>query len=504
MLDGLTSSRSAGLLVHPTSLPGPFGSGDLGPAAFRFVDFLAAAGQTSWQVLPISPTGYGDSPYQAFSAFAGNPLLVSPEVLGADGLLPPSVLDAHRVAATTRVDYASVIMRRWTLLEQAFDIFEADADMVARATQERFNQDNASWLAPFALFMALKGAHEGQPWTTWEPALVRRERGALDQWADRLERSVRLHSFVQRLFFAQWTRLKTYANERGIRIVGDVPIFVAHDSADCWAHPELFQLDQNGDPLFVAGVPPDYFSATGQLWGNPLYRWERHAADGYAWWIARMRQALRATDLLRLDHFRGFAACWSIPAGATTAETGQWVAGPGVALFTALRDALGSLPLIAEDLGVITPDVEALRDDVGLPGMKVMQFAFDSDANAVDLPHNYVKRCVVYTGTHDNDTTAGWFMAAPDHARRYATRYLALDDDATPGQATAALLRATQASVADVAIVPLQDVLGLDTRARMNYPGREEGNWSWRVSADQLTDALATRLYDLASLYGRR
>jgi 4-alpha-glucanotransferase len=492
-------ARASGILLHPTSLPGPYGIGDLGPAAYQFVDFLVAAGQTCWQILPLGPTGYGDSPYQTFSAFAGNPLLISPELLVEDDLLPPAALDHAPLFPAGWVDYSPVIDYKQRLLEQAFVSFEEHAAPAQRDAVQRFATEQQSWLDDFAPFMALKDAHDGAPWTQWEPEVAARLPAALAGQRRRLERAIRRHIFVQYLFFRQWTALKEYVSQRGIRIIGDAPIFAAHDSADCWAQRELFHLAPDGRPTLVAGVPPDYFSATGQLWGNPLYRWDILAATGYAWWIDRLRTALSLVDVLRLDHFRGFAAYWAVPGDAPTAETGTWEPGPGADFFTALQEALGSLPFIAEDLGVITPDVVALRERFGFPGMKVLQFAFDGDATSPHLPHNYSPHCVVYTGTHDNDTTAGWFVTAPRKVRAHALAYMA-SDGANPAWD---LVRLASASVAETAIVPLQDLLGLGSAARMNRPGQPGGNWRWRYTPDMLTEELAHRARTLGALYGR-
>jgi len=491
--------RACGILLHPTSLPGPYGIGDLGPAAYQFVDFLAAAGQSYWQILPLGPTGYGDSPYQTFSAFAGNPLLVSPQLLVEDGLLPEAARGDAPAFPDDRVDYGRAISYKRRLLEQAFARYPRDASPDLRRAVEEFAAANRSWLEPFALFMALKDAHDGRPWTEWAPDIAAREPAALARWGKPLARATQGHIYSQYLFFRQWTRLKDYAAGKGIRVIGDAPIFVAHDSADCWAHRELFYLKPDGQPLVVAGVPPDYFSATGQRWGNPLYRWDVLAATGYTWWIDRLRAVLATVDVLRLDHFRGFAGYWAIPGDAPTAETGSWEPGPGIPFFEAVEQALGRLPIIAEDLGVITPDVVALRDRFGFPGMKILQFAFGGGADNGDLPHNYERAYVVYTGTHDNDTTAGWYATALPHEKEYVRAY-AHSDGADPAWD---LIRLAYASVADTAVVPLQDVLGLGNEARMNLPARPGGNWQWRYIAGALTDALSERVAELARLYGR-
>jgi 4-alpha-glucanotransferase len=493
-------SRSSGILLHPTSLPGAYGIGDLGPAAYRFVDELVAARQTYWQVLPLGPTSYGDSPYQTFSAFAGNPLLVSPELLVRDGLLDRAALRDVPALPAGKVDYGPVILFKQRLLAQALAHFEAHAPAGLGAEIERFAAEQSSWLADFALFMALKDAYGGRPWPEWDREIAARQPAALAHRRSQLAAGIRLHTYGQFLFFRQWMALKRYANKRGVRLIGDAPIFVAHDSADCWARPELFYLQADGRPSVVAGVPPDYFSATGQLWGNPLYRWDVQAATGYAWWIARLRTVLSLVDVLRLDHFRGFSAYWQVPATARTAEKGSWERGPGAALFAAAQEALGSLPIIAEDLGVITPDVETLRDHFGFPGMKILQFAFGSGADNPYLPHNYTRSCVVYTGTHDNDTTTGWFASATEKVRAHTLGYTGAHGKE---DVVWALVRLALASAADTAVVPLQDLLGLGSAARMNQPGTRGGNWSWRYAEGTITPELIERLAALTVLFGR-
>ncbi len=498
-------TRASGILLHPTSLPGPYGIGDLGPTADRFVDFLADAGQAYWQVLPLGPTGYGDSPYQTFSAFAGNPLLVSPRLLVDDGLLPPAALNDAPLFPAGHVDYGAVIPYKRRLLARAFAHYQQQGAPDVRRAVDDFAARHRSWLAPFALFMALKDAHDGRPWTEWEPDIAAREPDALARWGERLAEQARGHIYNQYLFFRQWDRLKGYAAGRGIRIIGDAPIFAAHDSADCWAHRDLFYLKPDGQPTLIAGVPPDYFSATGQRWGNPLYRWDAMAADGYAWWIERLRTVLATVDVLRLDHFRGFAGYWAIPGDAPTAERGRWETGPGIPFFAAVERALGRLPIIAEDLGVITPDVVELRDRFGFPGMRVLQFAFDAFEAGPDnphLPHNHARNAVVYTCTHDNDTTAGWYAAASPADREYARAY-AHSAASDPAAVAWDLVRLAQSSVAHTAVIPLQDLLGLGSAARMNRPGQPGGNWQWRVEAEALTDALAARVAKMARLYGR-
>jgi 4-alpha-glucanotransferase len=494
--------RSSGVLLHPTSLPGPWGIGDLGRAAYRFVDFLAAAGQSLWQLLPLGPTGYGDSPYQCFSAAAGNPLLVSLDALIERGLLSRdevSAAAASRYLDSDRVDYGAVIGFKLPLLRQSFARLAAGADPELAAAFERFKGENSAWLDDYALFMALKDAHGGAAWSEWPAELRGRDAGALGRARAELAADIEVQRYLQFLFFSQWAPLKAYANERGISIVGDAPIFVAYDSADVWASPELFFLDAEGNPTVVAGVPPDYFSATGQRWGNPLYRWERMARDGYAWWVARLRAAFAQVDILRLDHFRGFAAYWEVPASQETAINGRWVRGPGAALFSRLEQALGGLPLIAEDLGLITPDVNALREQCDFPGMKVLQFAFDGDPANGYLPHHHVQNCVVYTGTHDNDTTMGWYSGLDEGQRDVVRTYLARDGADIAWD----LIRVAMLSVADMVVTPFQDVLRLGGDARMNTPGLLGANWGWRFRAEALNERVAGDLRFLTALSDR-
>ena len=493
-------TRASGLLLHPTSLPGPYGIGDLGPAAREFAAALGQAGCTFWQVLPLGPTGYGDSPYQTFSAFAGNPYLVSPDDLLAEGLLVPEDLAARPAFPAGQVAYGTVIPWKRALLRRAFARFREGRSPHLEGAWVAFRQAHAAWLEDFALFMALKEAQDGAPWTAWPEPLRTRQPDALAQAAREHAEAVERVAFEQFLFFRQWQALREAAAVHGIRFIGDAPIFVAHDSADVWAHPELFCLDKAGQPTVVAGVPPDYFSATGQRWGNPLYCWEAHRQQGYAWWLARLRTLLDLVDVVRLDHFRGFAAYWEVPAEAPTAETGRWVPGPGAAFFAAVRDTLGDPPLIAEDLGVITPDVVALREQFGFPGMKVLVFAFDSGPDNPFLPHNYTSpNFVVYTGTHDNDTAMGWWQRASEEEKDFLRRYLATDGRDVAWD----LIRVAWRSVAKWAIAPVQDVLSLDNRARMNYPGRLGGNWVWRMEGPLPEDALA-RLAEFNAIYGRK
>ncbi len=492
--------RSAGLLLHPTSLPGRFGIGEINEAAYHWVDILVAAGQTVWQMLPLGPTGYGDSPYQTFSAFAGNPLLIDLTRLANEGYVPHQALEEAPIFPEERVDYGAVIAWKKPLLLGAYQRFVASADPAEMATFNAFcAEHDATWLHDYALFMALKEHFGGKAWDTWPQELRRREPAALAAWSERLSSTIMAHKFLQYQFFKQWGELKRYANERGIQILGDIPIYVAYDSADVWARQELFHLDEDGHLTVVAGVPPDYFSSTGQLWGNPLYRWDVMATQSYQWWIERVRMMLRQVDIVRLDHFRGFEAYWEVPAGEETAVNGRWVEGPGAELFEALFNALGEVPIIAEDLGVITPEVEALRDRFGFPGMKVLQFAFDGDAANPYLPHNYERNCVVYTGTHDNDTTRGWFESTSERERAFCLSYLGY----TPDDIAWALMRLAASSVAALAVFPVQDVLGLGSEARMNMPSRATGNWAWRLRENQLTADHVDRLAELAETYGR-
>jgi len=503
--------RSSGILLHPTSLPGPYGVGDLGDEAYRFVDFLAASGQSLWQVLPLGPTGFGDSPYQCFSAFAGNTLLVSPERLVREGLLAQEDLKSSPTFPEGQVDFGNVIKFKNALLKKAFERFKQMADAILHTAFEHFSHQASSWLDDYALYRALKDAQNGKAWNEWDSQLSRRDTSALVNARHHLHAAVDAQKFYQFLFFKQWTALKAYCHERGIKLVGDIPIFVARDSADVWMNPDQFKLDEAGNPLVVAGVPPDYFSATGQYWGNPIYNWDKMLADGFRWWIERVRATLEIFDIVRVDHFRGFAASWEIPGGDKTAERGLWVNVPGRELFTAIKHALGDLPFIAEDLGVITPDVEALRDDFGLPGMRILQYAFGGDTLNHDLPHNYIKNSVVYSGTHDNDTTVGWFTSVAgegstrnneqiERARLYCHDYLNTDGQEIHWDFVRALL----ASVADTAIIPLQDLLGLGAEARMNHPNSTSGNWAWRYKAGALSTQLSDRLQKLTQIYGRK
>jgi len=463
-------------------------------------------------MLPLGPTGYGDSPYQCLSVFAGNPLLISLEKLVEEEFLEPADLEDVPSFSEGSVDYGQVIRFKLPLLRRSFETFRRKAGATERDRFEGFCQQTASWLDTYSLFMALKEANGLSAWNTWEENIRKRQPEALRLWSKKLNQEIQCHKYRQYQFFKQWSGLKKYCNERGIRLIGDMPIFVALDSAEVWSHPEMFYLDASGKPTVVAGVPPDYFSKTGQLWGNPLYRWDVMAEDGYAWWIERFKATRALVDIIRLDHLRGFEKYWEIPGTDTTAMNGQWVPGPGAALFKALQDALGALPIIAEDLGVITPEVDALRDQFGFPGMRVLQFAFGNDPKADDYkPHNYPRNCVVYTGTHDNDTTIGWFRGGEiDHTtqskkQRDKERQLALKYLGTDGrEINWDFIRLALMSVADTAIIPMQDVLGLDSEARMNLPASIKGNWRWRFTFDMLTNEIKDRLRELTVLYGRQ
>ncbi|MCF6278397.1 MAG: 4-alpha-glucanotransferase [Anaerolineales bacterium] len=490
-------SRGAGILLHPTSLPSRYGIGDLGPQAFHFVDFLAGAGIKFWQVLPLGPTGYGDSPYQSFSAFAGNPYLISPDALLQDNFLHPDDMVEALDFPEGCVDFGRVIPLKLSLLERAHLRFTSDR-RPAHGEFERFCAKNKSWLDDYALFMSIKEIYGGGAWSGWPLALRQRNADALHNARKKLSAAIERYAFYQFIFFRQWDALRTYAVQRGVKIIGDIPIFVSYDSADVWANPDLFLLDEQGDPTAVAGVPPDYFSPTGQLWGNPLYDWNVHKTDHFSWWLNRFHTILAMVDIVRLDHFRGFAAYWEIPAGSPTAETGRWAPGPGADLFDRLRAGLGGLPIIAEDLGEITPNVFALRDRFGLPGMKVLQFAFTGPDNQF-LPHYYPENCVVYTGTHDNDTIRGWYASASEHERDFVRRYLSVDGSDIAWDR----IRAAWHSRAVLAVTTLQDLLDLDSSARMNYPGRMAGNWGWRMGKGALTDVLQDRLRNLTQGAGR-
>lgn len=505
-------SRCSGILLHFTSLPACHGIGDFGPSAYEFADFLADAGQKVWQVLPLNPTGYGDSPYQCFSAFAGNPLFISLERLRDAGFLQASDLAQAPHFSDESVEYGRVIEYKMATLRRAAQVFFADGSPADRSAFDRFCERSRPWLDDYALFMACKDAHGGTTWTSWDPPIRNRDPHALSRWSKQLEPELQAYKYWQFEFFQQWARLKAHCQQRGISFMGDVPIYVAGDSADVWAHPDLFFLDDQSRPTVVSGVPPDYFSATGQLWGNPIYRWDLLAATGYEWWIDRFRASLSLFDQVRLDHFRGFESYWEVPCGETTSIHGRWVKGPGEDFLFALQNVFGKLPMVAENLGVITAPVEKLRHQFDLPGMSLLQFAFGNDPQGPSfLPHNYSRDLVAYTGSHDNDTTVGWWTSSgasdstrtPGDVRKernFARAYLNLRDDS---EINWVMIQAVVASIADVAIVPLQDVLGLGSAARMNLPGTVSGNWKWRFHPGALSRELSARLRSLVSLYGR-
>lgn len=493
--------RSSGILLHPTSFPSRFGIGDLGLEAYRFVDFLAQSAQQMWQVLPLGPTGYGSSPYMSYSAMAGNPLLISPERLRDEGLLAEEDFANLPAFPVERVDFEQVVQIKMPLLKKACENFQAKASSVQQKEFAGFCETKAYWLDGYALFMALKDAQKGASWHTWEPEIAKLQPEALDQWRSRLSAEIFYYKYIQFEFFRQWSELKQYANMRGIQVIGDIPIYVAHDSADVWAHPEIFCLnEETGEAALMAGVPPDYFSSTGQLWGNPVYNWEKLQQQDFKWWVQRFQAMLDYVDIIRIDHFRGFQAYWAVKQGETTAMNGWWIEAPGEALFQVLNDKLGLLPVLAEDLGVITPDVEALRDQFEFPGMKILHFGFGSDPGNPYLPFNYPRNCVVYTGTHDNDTTIGWFNQLSDYEKEAVLRYLGCT---SPEGIHWDLIRLALSSVANQALLPLQDVLGLGTEARMNVPSKPEGNWEWRYQPDALTEEVRDRLKTLTETYGR-
>jgi 4-alpha-glucanotransferase len=491
-------ARRSGVLLHPSSFPGPWGIGDLGSTARAFVDFLAATHQQLWQVLPLGPTADDGSPYSSFSSSAGNPLLISLEALAEEGLaaspVPPGT------PPSCAVDFAAVREAKLAALRQAATEFLAGSPLLPQF--ERFCTEQQDWLDDYALFMALREAHGGQPWNRWPADLVRRDEQALDRTRRAHRDAVAFHMFTQFAFYRQWRGLRDYAHRRGIRIVGDIPFYVAFDSVDVWANRQNFALlPDTFEPRLMAGVPPDYFSTTGQLWGNPVYDWAHLERDGFDWWIRRFRRLTQLVDIVRIDHFRGFAAFWQVPHGETTAVNGTWADCPGDAFFHALEHELGHVPVWAEDLGIITPEVERLRDDFDFPGMKVLQFAFDEKgAENPYLPLNYQHNCVCYTGTHDNDTTRGWWDGLDSRLRQQVRDYIGpLDDEAVHW----AMLRLAMSSVADTVVVPLQDLLGLGSEARMNVPGRPDGNWSWRYDESMIHDTLKTQLAGMTVTFGR-
>jgi 4-alpha-glucanotransferase len=505
----MTHLRRSGILLHPSSLPGPHGSGDFGPAAFHFVDWLVAGGQTLWQILPLGGIGPGNSPYMSPSAFAGNELLIDLTRLRDAGWLTDADISTDAPFRNDRVDYGTVRSFRMARLRLATERFFADARQETQGDFLSFCEEERDWLEDYALFMALdsRSGQQGKVWQDLPTELVQRETKALREASRSLASKCKFWKFCQWCFDRQWAAVKKYANERGVRIVGDIPIFVSAHSADVWAHQRLFDLDARGYPRVVAGVPPDYFSATGQRWGNPLYKWEEHKKDAYLWWTERMRRTFKLCDIVRIDHFRGFESYWEIPASSPTAVDGQWRKGPGQALFAEIYNALGlkhgkgpdNVQIIAEDLGIITPAVTALRKAVGLPGMRILQFAFDGKSDNLYLPHNIEAQTVVYTGTHDNDTTRGWWDSLSEPLRDYVRRYLGIDGASIHWD----MIHTASASVANTSIIPMQDVLGLDTSARMNRPGVTEGYWEWRFTWNQVAPWHAEHLAELTRLHGR-
>ncbi|MEM8720781.1 MAG: 4-alpha-glucanotransferase [Cyanobacteria bacterium P01_G01_bin.39] len=494
--------RASGVLLHPTSLPSRFGIGDLGENAYRFVDFLTNSDQQIWQILPIGPTGYGNSPYLSYSALAGNPLLISPDILHQQGLLSDADIYDLPNFDLDYVDFDHVIATKMPLLRRASDRFKEQASDTEQEEFRRYCNRHNDWLSDYALFMSLKQAHGGSSWHQWPADIMHRQPEAMAQWATKLADEIWFHKFVQYQFFCQWTNLKQYANQKGIKLFGDIPIYVAHDSVDVWAHSDIFRLDpKTGEPALMAGVPPDYFSSTGQLWGNPVYNWKELEKTEFKWWIRRVEAMLEYVDIIRIDHFRGFQAYWAVPQGETTAMNGTWLEAPGDEFFQLLELQLGKLPIVAEDLGVITPEVEALRDKFEFPGMKILQFAFDSDRANGFLPFNYANRnCVVYTGTHDNNTTIGWFNERSPQAQSQVVDYLGcLCEDGIHW----ALIRLALSSVGNTVVLPFQDILGLGTNAKMNTPSQPTGNWSWRCRKEAFNDELSGRLKYLTYLYGR-
>jgi 4-alpha-glucanotransferase len=498
----MTAARASGILLHIVSLPSRYGIGDLGPAAYAFADFLAASKQGLWQILPVGPTdpACGNSPYSSSSAFAGSHLMISPDLLLDDGLLTEAEVDQEAVPVRDRAHYSAATAGKERLLDRAFQRWQRRQD---KAEYDQFCAQHAGWLGEFADFAAIKAAHGGQDWGCWPKELRFRNAASLESARGRLAERIEREKFCQFLFFKQWTCLKRYCNDRGISMVGDLPIYVSYDSADAWSNPDLFKLDSEGRPAAVAGVPPDYFSETGQLWGNPVYRWDALKQTRYQWWVARMGHALGMFDTVRVDHFRGFVAFWEVPAGEPTAVNGKWVDAPADDLLEVLAGAFPDLPVIAEDLGVITPEVKAVMERFGLPGMKVLQFAFgDDDPHQPYLPHNFGPNCFVYTGTHDNNTLMGWFgtEARPDERRRLL-RYLGAD--VAPERLHWEVMRLAMMSVARSAVFPLQDILGLGADSRMNLPSALDGNWSWRILPDHLTAAVRDDLGQMTETYGR-
>ncbi len=495
----MLNNRASGVLLHPTSLPGSYGIGDLGGQAFEWVNFLQTAGCGFWQVLPLGPTGYGDSPYQCFSAFAGNRYLINPEPLFGIHILSRQDISDLPIFSSSKVEYGRVIQWKLSMLQKAYETYMNGSFPDLDKQIARFIQDEEFWLQDYAVFMTIKETYQNQPWNLWPDPLRFHEERAIESFISEHPREIKRHIFEQFIFSQQWRNLRRFANEKGIQIIGDIPIYVSYDSADCWSHPELFMFNENRLPISVGGTPPDLFSNTGQLWGNPIYRWEIHNKTGYRWWIERIQSCLKNIDYVRLDHFRGFGGFWDIPAGDPTARDGVWKDGPGIKFLLAIQKALGDLPIIAEDLGEITQDVFVLRDLFNLPGMKVLQFAFYGSPDDSFFPHNYEKNFIAYTGNHDNDTAVGWLKSTSPEARQNCLKYLHSD-----GQDIAwDMIRAVWASVASITIAPLQDFLSLGNEARMNFPGRSDGNWDWRVDPKLINQDLAKKIWEINYIYAR-
>lgn len=489
--------RESGILLPVSALPGGYGIGGFSREAYAFVDWLAKAGQKNWQILPLGPTGYGDSPYQSFSTFAGNPYYIDLGTLKEEGLLTEQECREADCGQNPRyVDYGRIYETRFDVLRKAFSRFQKTEEF------QRFEEENAFWLEDYCLYMAVKGTQDQRSWQEWPEEIKGREPDALEQTRRELADEIYFYRFQQYCFARQWKKLKQYANDRGIRIIGDIPIYVALDSADAWANPELFQFSEEHEPLAVAGCPPDAFAITGQLWGNPLYRWEYHQETGYAWWMKRIQYCFRLYDVVRIDHFRGFESYYSIPYGDKTAEHGHWEPGPGIGFFRTVKEKLGDLPIIAENLGFLTEDVHRLLRDSGYPGMKVLEFAFDSREDSDYLPHNYDHNCVVYTGTHDNDTLAGWYLAMNAADRDFSVRYMN-NGKSLPEEIPWDFIRMAYSSVADLAVIPMQDCLGLGTEARFNEPSTLGKNWKWRLLTGECSEELAAKIRDMTKLYGR-
>ncbi|MCW8848755.1 MAG: 4-alpha-glucanotransferase [Melioribacteraceae bacterium] len=493
--------RSAGILLHPTSLPGNYGIGTIGKNAYHFIDFMTECGQKLWQVFPLGPTGYGDSPYQSFSTFAGNPLLIDLELLQEEGLLSKEDLNSIPHFDKNNIDFGHLIQVKFELLSLAFQNYKTSGKVFSKECG-KFCTDNKSWLDDYSLFMAVKEYHGGRLWTEWEEDIAFRKKGSIEKWTDKLQYRVDYQKFLQYTFFKQWKNLKKYANEKGIKIIGDIPIFIAYDSSDLWANKQYFSVNKKGKLETVAGVPPDYFSETGQLWGNPLYKWIELEKDNFSWWVERIKKTLELVDIIRIDHFRGLDAYWEIPGDAQTAQKGRWVKAPGKKLFEVIKKELGELPIIAEDLGVITESVEELRDHFEFPGMKILQFAFGEGGDNNFLPHHYIKNCVVFTGSHDNDTTRGFFENEQNNETgiyEWAQRYL----NYYGKDITFELIRTAYASVANIVIIPMQDILNLGSEARMNFPGKLGGNWTWRFDWDQVNSDIPLTYKGMTEIYDR-